>query len=157
QMVAVQNAAAVAARRPPLLRRYRCRILDGNHLGGTEHRLAVLRDTGAGALPGLALVVLDPEAMVIADVFPCEDGHAQECTLLAPVLETVQPRDVWIDDRHFCTSAFLFGLARRRAFFITRQHAGHLVWRRQGRCRYVGRCATGRVYEQGVLLTDPQT
>jgi hypothetical protein len=142
---------------PPPLPGYRCRILDGNHLGGTEHRLAVLRGTGAGALPGQVLAVLDPEAMVLEDVFPCPDGHAQECTLLEPVLETVRPRDVWIDDRGFCTSSFLFGLARRRAFFVTRQHAGHLVWRKQGRRRRVGRCATGRVYEQGVVLTDPAT
>jgi hypothetical protein len=141
--------------RRPLLPSYRCRILDGNHLAGTEHRLDVLRDTGAGALPGQALVVLDPEAMVLEDVFPCPDGHAQECTLLAHVLDIVRPRDVWIDDRGFCTSQFLFGLARRGAFFLTRQHAGHLVWRRAGRLRRVGRCATGFVYEQGVILTDP--
>jgi hypothetical protein len=143
--------------RAPLLPGYRVKILDGNHLAGTEHRLDVLRDTNAGALPGLALAVLDPQAMVIADVVPCPDGHAQECTLLPPVLATVQPGEVWIDDRHFCTSAFLFGLARRGAFFITRQHAGHLVWRRCGRQRFVGRSATGRVLEQGVVLTDPET
>jgi hypothetical protein len=143
--------------RRPLLAGYRCRILDGNHLAGTEHRLGVLRGTGAGALPGLALAVLDPQAMVIDDLLPCEDGHAQECTLLQPVLEAARPRDVWIDDRHFCTSAFLFGLARRGAFFVTRQHAGHLAWRKRGRRRAAGRCATGRVYEQEVVLTDPET
>jgi len=143
--------------RSPLLPGYRMKILDGNHLSGTEHRLAVLRKTNAGALPGLSLAVLDPQAMVVEDVFPCTDGHTQECTLLSALLETVQARDVWIDDRNFCTSAFLFGLARRRAFFITRQHAGHLVWRRCGRQRFVGRGPTGRVYEQAVVLTDPQT
>jgi hypothetical protein len=144
-------------RRAALLPGYQVKILDGNHLAGTEHRLGVLRDTNAGALPGLILVVLDPQAMLIADVIPCTDGHAQECTLLEPVLATVQPRDVWIDDRQFCTSDFLFGLARRRAFFITRQHAGHLVWRRCGRQHYVGRGPTGRVFEQAVVLTDPAT
>jgi len=143
--------------RAPLLPGYRCLILDGNHLGSTEHRLQPLRRVGAGALPGLALVVLDPQAMVIADVVPCADGHRQECTLLDPVLEAVQPRDVWIADRHFCTSAFLFGLWRREAFFVIRQHAGHLVWRKQGPRRARGRCASGRVYEQEVVLTDPQT
>src|ERR1700674_3902551 len=54
----------------PLLPGYQCRILDGNHLGGTEHRLEVLRETNAGALPGLALSVLDPQAMVISDIIP---------------------------------------------------------------------------------------
>jgi hypothetical protein len=141
----------------PLLRGFRCRILDGNHLGSTQHRLAVLRNTNAGALPGLVLAVLDPQTMTIDDVVPCEDGHTQECTLLASLLESTQPRDVWIDDRHFCTSDFLFGLAERRAFFITRQHAGHLVWRTCGRQRYVGRCDTGRVFEQQTILTNPKT
>lgn len=143
--------------RPPLLAGYRCRIVDGNHLGSTEHRLEPLRRLGAGALPGLALAVLDPQALVITDVFPCEDGHRQECTLLGPLLETVQPRDVWIADRHFCTSAFLFGLWQRQASFVIRQHAGHLVWRQQGPGRVCGRCASGRVWEQEVILTDPQT
>ena len=38
---------------------YRVKICDGNALSGTEHRLLVLRDTSAGALPGKCLVVLD--------------------------------------------------------------------------------------------------
>src|SRR5262245_24795975 len=143
--------------RAPLLPKYRVKILDGNHLAGTEHRLDVLRDTNAGALPGLALAVLDPQALLLLDVFPYADGHAQECTLLEPVMETAEPGDVWIDDRHFCTSDFLWGLARRQAFFITRQHAGHLRWRRGGRQRPAGRSPTGRAFEQAVVLTHPQT
>src|SRR5205085_11256089 len=34
---------------------YRVRILDGNHLAGTEHRLKELRGLGAAALPGQTL------------------------------------------------------------------------------------------------------
>src|SRR5437868_1074047 len=49
--------------RKPLLKGYRVRILDGNHLGKTEHRLGVLRGTAAGALPGQTLAVLDPQRM----------------------------------------------------------------------------------------------
>jgi hypothetical protein len=56
----------------PFLPGRRCLILDGNHLSGTEHRLEVLRETNAGALPGLALSVLDPQVMVISDIIPCE-------------------------------------------------------------------------------------
>src|SRR5262249_17998650 len=52
------------ARKGPWLDGYRVRILDGNHLPGTEHRLGPLRTTRAGALPGQALVVLDPELML---------------------------------------------------------------------------------------------
>jgi hypothetical protein len=48
----------------PLLKGYRVRILDGNHLSKTEHHLGVLRRTAAGALPGQCLVLLDPQRMV---------------------------------------------------------------------------------------------
>ena len=51
----------VGGQQPVLLPKYRLKIVDGNGLGATDHRLEVLRDTGAGALPGKSLVVLDPE------------------------------------------------------------------------------------------------
>src|SRR5437763_5739130 len=60
-----ERAAAVIdelqARREPWLPGYRTRILDGNHLSATEHRLKPLRDTWAAPLPGKILVVMDPE------------------------------------------------------------------------------------------------
>jgi hypothetical protein len=143
-------------RRKPLLAGYRVRILDGNHLGKTEHRLKVLRGTAAGALPGQALVLLDAERMVIDDVVPCEDGHTQERALLDQILPAIQRRDLLIDDRNFCTLSFLFGLKRRKASFITRQH-GRMPWEPLGKVRYVGPGETGRVYEQAVQLSDPKT
>jgi len=79
-------AGHLVKRRPPLLRGYRVKILDGNHLAKTEHRLKELRTIGAGPLPGHALVVLEPDVMLATDVFPCEDAHAQERTLLPQVL-----------------------------------------------------------------------
>lgn len=139
--------------RATLLPGFRVRILDGNHLSGSEHRLGVLRGTAAGALPGQSLVLLDPQRMVIEDVIPCEDGHAQERSLLDQVLPIIQPRDLVIDDRNFCTISFLFGIAQRKARFITRQH-GRMPWRALGHKRYVGKCKTGRVYEQAVILVD---
>lgn len=66
--------AAMSGERAAWLPGYRVKILDGNHLAGTEHRLKKLRTTRAGALPGKALVVLDPQAMLVGDVFCCEDG-----------------------------------------------------------------------------------
>lgn len=142
---------------PPLLPGYRARILDGNHLSGTDHRLKVLRGTAAGALPGQALVLLDPQRMVIDDVFPCEDGHAQERSLLLDqVLPSLRPRDLVIDDRNFCTATFLVRGARRGVRFITRQH-GLLPWQPRGKERFVGQCSTGRVYEQTAVVKDPET
>jgi len=34
--------------------------------------------------------------MLAVDVFPCEDGHAQERSLFDQVLPTVEEDDVWI-------------------------------------------------------------
>src|SRR5688572_18496213 len=86
---------------------YRVKVLDGNHLPGTEHRIKPLRFTRAGALPGHSLVVLDPERMLITDAVLCEDGHAQERSMTEAILELVRPGDLWIKDRNFCTTAFL--------------------------------------------------
>jgi IS4 transposase len=143
--------------RTPLLKGYRCKILDGNHIRGTDHRLEVLRGTRAGALPGHALVLLDPELMLIIDIFPCADGHAQERSILPGVLPSIIPKDLLIADRNFCTTQFLFGIHRKKAFFLIRQHARNLHWRTVGKCRFIGRTKTGRVYEQVAILTDPET
>jgi hypothetical protein len=142
--------------RADLLPGFRVRILDGNHLRGSEHRLGVLRGTAAGALPGQALALLDPQRMIIEDVFPCEDGHAQERSLLDQVLPVLRPNDLLIDDRNFCTIAFLFGIVQSKARFITRQH-GRMPWQPRGAKRYVGKTATGRVYEQTAIVTDAAT
>jgi IS4 transposase len=142
--------------RADLLPGLRVRILDGNHLRGSEHRLGVLRGTAAGALPGQALALLDPQRMIIEDVFPCEDGHAQERSLLDQVLPVLRPHDLLIDDRNFCTIAFLFGIAEHKTRFITRQH-GRMPWQPRGPNRYVGKSTTGRVYEQTAILTNRNT
>lgn len=148
--------AALKAPKEPWLRGYRCRVLDGNHLSATEHRLEELRMTWAAPLPGRALVVLDPAWMLATHVFLTKDGHASERTLLDEVLQSVAARDVWIADRNFCTLGFLFGIAQRLGFFVIRQHGclkGTLIGARK-RC---GRIHTGVVYEQAIQLTDPET
>jgi IS4 transposase len=137
---------------PPWLPGYRIKIVDGNHLASTEHRLQELRTTGAGALPGHALVVLDPQVMLVTDVIPCEDGHAQERSLLDRLLASVRPHDLWIEDRNFCTTGFVFGVVRRRASFVLRQHAGNLPWQFVGKRRSCGRIDTGRVFEQTIRV-----
>lgn len=151
-LVEVVDALAGLTQRKPKLRGYRTRILDGNHLTSTEHRLEVLRRTRSGPLPGQALAVLDPDRMLIVDLFPWEDGHSQERVILPDVLLTALHRDLWIADRNFCTTGFLFGLAARRASFVIRQHASTLVWDKETKQKKIGRCESGVVYEQSLLL-----
>jgi hypothetical protein len=146
--------SAMGGGRPPWREGYPIKILDGNHLAATEHRLKELRTTWAGPLPGHALVVLDPQQMLVTNVFPCEDGHAQERSLLEAVLKTIRPREVWIADRNFCTTSFLFGIARRRGFFVIRQHAATLYIDWTDERRSCGRVETGAVFEQEMQLRD---
>jgi IS4 transposase len=141
---------------PPLLPGYRVKILDGNHFSATEHRIEELRTIGDAPLPGKALVVLDPLLKLATHVFPCEDGHAQERSLLDQVLLCVEKGDLWIEDRNFCTLGFLFGIRSRGAKFLVRQHA-NLPYRLCGSLKYRGRIQSGRVYEQSMEITDPET
>jgi len=139
---------------PPLLGKYCTRVLDGNHLASTEHRLAELRLTRSGPLPGQALVVYEPDCGLITDVFPCQDAHAQERALIVHVLARVREGELWIADRNFCTTRFVFGLAGRGAFFAIRQHESTLVCRPLGKRRSCGRADNGRLYEQQLRLED---
>lgn len=132
----------------------RVRILDGNHLAASEHRIAELRDIAAGPLPGHALVAFDPDARLITDVFPCEDAHAQERRLHIAVLDAMQPDEVWIADRNFCTTLFLLQTAANHAYFVVRQHATNVRWLPAGERRKIGRTETGVVYQQRVDLLD---
>jgi IS4 transposase len=140
------------ARRAPWLPGYRLRILDGNHLSATEHRLEPLRDTWAAPLPGKVLVVMDPELNLACAVFLTPDGHAQERSLLDDVLQTIREKDLWMADRNFCTLKFLFAIADKAAFFLIRQH-GQVQGRLKRERRYVGESSTGKVYEQDIELT----
>lgn len=137
----------------PWLPGYRVKVLDGNCIEATEHRLEPLRTVGGGPLPGKSLVIYEPELEMATDVFPCEDGHAQERSLLSAVLPTVIARDLLIMDRNFCVRAFLMSIVAQDAFFICREHKG-LPWEADGEERFVGRSETGTIYEQWVLVSD---
>ena len=114
--------------------------------------MAVLRRTPAGPLPGKSLVVYDPSLAMAIDVFPCEDGHAQERSLLGEVLSTVERNDLWIWDRNFCVRDFLAGIAERGGRFIGRYHKG-LAYTPLGPEKFIGSTETGDVYEQSVEVS----
>lgn len=140
----------------PQLAGYRVKIVDGNCIEGSDHRLAVLQETAAGALPGKALVVFDPSLDLVIDVFPCEDGHAQERALLSQVLETVEAYDLWVGDRNLCVVSFLVGIAERAGFFVIRQHQ-QTPYTPLSELIQVGVTESGILYEQAVSITDGET
>lgn len=140
-------------KQPRELKGYRVKIIDGNHLAGTERRLKELRGRLAHSLPGFSLVVLDPQSRLVLDIFPCENAYAQERSLLDEVLPTVVAGDLWIGDRNFCTTKFLYEIDDRDAHYLFRQHATALTGKELlGSRRYVGRCKTGKCFEQTLMV-----
>src|SRR6185295_20002564 len=121
------------------------------HLSATEHRLKELRRESDAPLPGKAVVVLDAATMTISDVYPDEDGHAQERVQIPAVVASVKPGELWMADRQYATLGMLVGVAERGGSFLIRQHA---QLKPEPVCErvFVAQTETGRVYEQQVRL-----
>ena len=141
----------------PILPGYRTRILDGNVLTGTDHRLGALRRWLNACLPGKSLVILEPDLGLISDLVLCEDAYTQERALLEYILDRVEPRDLLVFDRNFTTRGFAFGIAQRGASFIGRQHKINLPVTPLSKLVKCGKTETGTIYEQTVQATDPET
>jgi hypothetical protein len=131
----------------------RIKLLDGNCIEKTQHRIKELRSLAAGPLPGKSQVVYDPVMRMPVDVFPCEDGHAQERSLLKTVLSTIEANDAWIADRNFCTIEFTCTIASRGAYFVIREHKKY-PYQLLGKEKYIGKTETGKLYEQPILVRD---
>ena len=144
---------ALGGTEPSPLPGLRILLLDGNCIEKTEHRIKELRSIAAGPLPGKSLVVYDPVLRLPVEVFPCEDGHAQERSLLKKVLLSIKPEDVWVADRNFCTVEFTCGIDSRGAFFVIREHKKYpsKILEKQ---KYIGKVETGKVYEQLISVMD---
>jgi hypothetical protein len=130
---------------------YTTRILDGNHLSKTEHRLKETRALVAGPLPGKSLVVFDPRFDAVSDYFPIEDGHAQELSALDAFIATLARQQLVIADRNFCTLKLLYAIAAHSSCFVIRQHA-KLKGRIVGQLKRRGKTDTAIVYENKLQL-----
>jgi IS4 transposase len=138
----------------PMVPGYRVRIVDGNHLPASEKRLKPLRDFRGAALPGQSLVVYDPDLELVVDIAPCEDGHAQERTIMESLLTRAQPGELWLADRNFSTRAILCGWQARGCSFVVREHGRTPSPEALDAMRYCARVDTGAVYEQTVAIED---
>ena len=147
---------SMKATHKPLLSGWRVKILDGNHFTGTEHRLKETRVLHSSPLPGQALVLLEPEYMLMTDIVPCEDAHAQERRMLGQVLDLLEAKDLLIADRNFCTTDFIFSLFDRKVDLVIRQHASTLSGKELiGKRRRIGRSDHGVIYEQQLQICGP--
>jgi len=131
---------------------FRLRLVDGNVIAGSEHRLKELRDLGAAAMPGLNLVLYDYSTDLISDVVACEDGQASERRLFPQLWAKINKGELIMADRNFSTEAMLTDLDNRGAAFVIRHHKQLTLVRQTGSAKACGRCRTGRVFEQYVHL-----
>jgi hypothetical protein len=136
---------------------YRMRVLDGNVLAGSHHRLTPLRRLLNACLPGKSLVVYEPGLGLVTDAVLCEDAYTQERALLTQILPRVRAHDLFVADRNFCTTRFVFGISAAKAFVIVRQHRNSLPCQAIDGLRPAGNTETGAIYEQRVQATDPES
>lgn len=126
---------------------YRVRIVDGNCLAPSEKRLKPLRKVRSAALPGRSLVVYDPDRCLVIDVLPSEDGHAGERALMAELINTAMPGELWIGDRAFCTYNIISGWYRSGCALLVRQHAANAKLIVEGPPQAQGKTDSGEVFE----------
>jgi IS4 transposase len=130
------------------------RIVDGNHLPGSDKRLAVLRDHAGAALPGHSLVVYDPDTGLVCDMVACEDAYESERIGVLPLLATALMGQVWIADRNFCSLPFMLGLHQAQACFIVREHSTHPRVIEHGAWSEASRIETGSVRERTIKVLN---
>jgi hypothetical protein len=130
---------------------YEMHVLDGNNIAASEHRLGETRDNSAAPLPGKSLCVFKPAYQLVTNIVLCEDGHAQERSLVDPILKLVEKNSLWVADRNFCFQRFLLGIAKQLGFFIIREHAG-LNYQVASKLRKRGRSESGEIFEQTIVI-----
>lgn len=133
---------------PSIVPGWKTRILDGNHLASTEHRLEPLRTIGGGPLPGLALVVYDAERGLVDRTYLCEDGHTQERALVIELLGEMGAGELWIADRNFATAVFMLQTHANDSRFLVRRHQSNGCIRELGPWRAVGSGESGAIDER---------
>lgn len=135
---------------------WQVRIVDGNHLPGSQKRLAPLRGHRGAALPGHCLVVYDPDLAQVVDLVACEDAYESERTAVMPLFDSAAPGQIWIADRHFCTRTILQRCCEAGASLVVRQHSKHPVVVQESPWREAGRCETGQLREQTLHIDEGQ-
>ena len=143
------------ARQKPLCPGYQVRVVDGNCLAPSEKRLKLLRKVRSAALPGRSLVVYDPDRCLVTDVLPSEDGHAGERALMAALVPSAKPGDLWIGDRAFCTYNIMAAWHTREGAFIVREHGANAKLTPCSPPQERGKIDSGVVCEQVVDCHGP--
>lgn len=127
------------------------KIVDGNYLAGTDHRLQPTRNRGAAALPGMAVVVQDHGTGLITNVCLQSDAYTNERALFTRLLPLFKADEIVVGDRNFCVEHFLAELTHQNSYFVIRHHAGTAL-NHPSEEHFCGKGPTGDVYEQSAQI-----
>lgn len=84
----------------------------------------------AAPLPGQFLAIYEFASQMITDIVLCEDGHAQERSLLDQVIDKVRAGDLWVADRNFSVKHVLLSIADCGGYLPS------VPWRGDRNCRH---------------------
>ena len=130
---------------------YPARIIDGNVLSGTDHRIEPL-DHLVGRVA--RHVAGDLRARHRDD--HRADPRGGRAYPGAGVLDRIpiDPGRLYIADRNFCVRSLLFRITAAPAFFLVRWHRSSLPFRATSRLHRRGRCRSGQIIEQTIEVSD---
>src|SRR3954447_16045431 len=114
RMQRLLTAAGIAG--PFGLEGYRITMLDGTDLAGPEHRLKPLRRIKAAGLPGRYVAAYDLATGLVVDAAASEDAYTSERELVRAILTAAVRHQLFVADRHFCTTELLFSIMDHQAF-----------------------------------------
>jgi hypothetical protein len=127
---------------------FECKLIDGNVIAGTEHRIKELRRTNAAALPGRSVCVYNYSHRMIDQIVLDTNGHAQDKSQIDAILSRINPRECVIADAGFCTKKMMLGISQVcKAYFILRKPSNTAV-ELMGKPRKIGKSDTGILFEQ---------
>jgi hypothetical protein len=139
---------------PQSLSGYLVRSVAGVDLSGAHNRPKESSHAKCKTLPYQSSIVLDPNLMLAVDVLLHGKDNARKDYIITPLLDMVQPQDVWMAPPIFNFLSFLTGIEQRLAFFIIRQNKSELLYTPAGRRKMKGRTELGSIFEQKVHLVN---
>jgi|LakMenE18May11ns_1017448.scaffolds.fasta_scaffold9863375_1 hypothetical protein len=129
-----------------------CKLLDGNVLAGTEHRIKELRRTNAAALPGRSVCIYNYSYRMIDEVVLEKNGHAQDKSQIDALFSHIHPGECIVADAGFCTQKMMLGISQTcKAYFILRKPSNTAV-ELVGKRKRIGKSETGILFEQNGIL-----
>ena len=100
------------------------------------------------------MVRYDPATGLCDAVAAGEDAYEAEPAIALRLLGQALPDELYVADRAYCLGHIFGTLAERKAFYLVREHRGRIRTEALGRLVRRGRCATGTLSEQPVVVHD---